>query len=208
MVDIFAEIADERRQLARQLAGLSAEQQQTPSLCAAWNVHEVVAHLVMPMEVPIYRFAFAMLASKGNFDQANQKLAQKLARRRFADLLETLNAKADHRFTPPGEGPLAPLTDIVVHGLDVRWPLHLPCETPSHRLQAVLDFLVTAPKSFVPAGLPDGLSFQATDLAWCHGEGAQVSGSAAAIALTLTGRPAGLEHLEGAGVAQLRAALG
>jgi Mycothiol maleylpyruvate isomerase N-terminal domain len=50
-VDAFAEIADERRGLAALLSELTGEQQATQSLCRGWSVHDVAAHLVVPLEV-------------------------------------------------------------------------------------------------------------------------------------------------------------
>src|SRR5581483_9991880 len=49
-MDVFEEIADERRTVADMAAGLSPEQLATPSLCTQWTVREVVAHLLMPLE--------------------------------------------------------------------------------------------------------------------------------------------------------------
>ena len=67
-MDTFAEIADERRELADLVSGLTPEQLATQSLCGEWTVHEVVGHLVVPLEVGIPGFLLAMLASRGSFD--------------------------------------------------------------------------------------------------------------------------------------------
>ena len=152
-MDTFAEIADERRGLADLLSGLTAEQQATQSLCSEWSVHDVVAHLVVPLEVGIPRFALAMLVSRGNFDRANVRLTRERARRPFGELLEVLRSKADTKFTPPGAGPEAPLTDVLVHGLDIRWPLGLPRVIPEQRLRTSLGYVTDpASRSVVPKG--------------------------------------------------------
>ncbi len=52
-MDTFEEIADERRALADLLAGLTAEQRSVQSLCSEWSVLEVIAHLVVPLQVSI-----------------------------------------------------------------------------------------------------------------------------------------------------------
>ncbi|SOD98857.1 maleylpyruvate isomerase family mycothiol-dependent enzyme [Blastococcus haudaquaticus] len=207
-MDTYAEIADERRSLADALSGLTGEQQATRSLCSAWSVHDVVAHLVVPLEVGMPRFAVAMLVCRGNFDRANVRLAREQARRPFGDLLEVLRRKADSRFTPPGSGPEAPLTDLLVHGLDIRWPLGLPREIPEQRLQASLAYLTAAPVGgVVPKGALDGLRLAATDIGWAHGSGPTVSGTAEALLLAITGRTAALDHLSGDGVPTLRGRL-
>jgi uncharacterized protein (TIGR03083 family) len=46
MSDIWPVVHAERRALAADLADLSPEQWQTPSLCAGWSVHDVLAHMV------------------------------------------------------------------------------------------------------------------------------------------------------------------
>jgi TfoX/Sxy family transcriptional regulator of competence genes len=62
----------------------------------------------------------AILASGGSFDRANVRLACRQAQRPFGEMIDILRRKADKRFTPPGSGPEAPLTDLLVHGLDIR----------------------------------------------------------------------------------------
>lgn len=203
-MDTFAAIADERRQLAVQLAGLSPEQQSMQSLCEAWTVHDVLAHLTMPLEVSLPRFALSIVLAGGSFDRANQRLTRRQAARPYADIINLLHRKADTRFTPPGEGPEAPLTDVLVHGLDVRWPLGLHVDLREDRARTALDALMKAPSGVVPKGALKGLRFEADDLSWHHGTGAEVHGSAAALLLSLTGRAAGLGSLSGEGVGLLR----
>ncbi|WP_104523660.1 maleylpyruvate isomerase family mycothiol-dependent enzyme [Blastococcus atacamensis] len=207
-MDAFAEIAEERRCLADLLSGLTEEQRATPSLCSAWTVHDVLAHLVVPLEVGLARFAVAMLICRGNFDRANVRLTRQQARRPYGELVEVLRRKADSRFTPPGAGPEAPLTDLLVHGLDIRRPLGLPREIPEARLRTSLTFLTSAgARSFVADGTLDGLRFVAEDLDWAHGSGPTVSGRADAVLLGITGRTAALDSLSGDGVPTLRSRL-
>jgi uncharacterized protein (TIGR03083 family) len=207
-VDTFAEIADERRGLADLLSGLTDEQQATQSLCSEWSVRDVVGHLVVPLEVGTPRFLLAMLACRGNFDRANVRLAREQARRPFGELVEVLRQKADSRFTPPRMGPEEPLSDLLVHGLDIRWPLGLPRDTPEERLQTTLTFLVAVPGGgLVPKGALDGLRFEADDIDWAHGSGPTVRGNADALLLAIAGRTAALDHLSGDGVPTLRGRL-
>ncbi len=204
-VDTFAEIADERRGLADLLAGLTAEQRAAQSLCGDWSVQEVVGHLVVPLQVSMPRFVLAMLASRGSFDRANTRLARQQAQRPYEELIETLRRRADSRFTPPGAGPEAPLTDLLVHGLDICWPLGLTHPVPADRRRTSLTFLTTSSaKALVAPGLVDGLRLEAEDIDWSHGTGPTVSGAAEALLLATTGRIVALDHLRGDGVATLR----
>jgi uncharacterized protein (TIGR03083 family) len=205
-VDTFALIADERLQLADLLSGLTREQQATQSLCDAWTVHDVAAHLAMPLTVSMPRFALAMLACRGNFDRANDRLTREQARRPLREITGLLRQKASSSFTPPGAGPEAPLTDLLIHGADIRWPLGLKRDIPEERLQAALTFLTDrSARGVVAKGVLDGLRFEADDLAWAHGNGPVVRGAAEALMLAVSGRGAALARLSGDGLATLRA---
>ncbi|MDT0276480.1 maleylpyruvate isomerase family mycothiol-dependent enzyme [Blastococcus goldschmidtiae] len=207
-MDTFAEIADERRRLAELVPGLTEQQLATQSLCSEWTVRDVVAHLVVPLEVGIPRFALAMLRARGSFDRANVRLARAQARRPIGELTEVLRRKADSQFTPPGAGPEAPLTDLLVHDLDIRWPLGLRCDVPPARLRTALTFAASSPVGGkVSARTLSGLRFHADDLGWAHGGGPAVCGPAEALLLGITGRTAALDHLEGDGVPTLRSRL-
>ncbi len=207
-MDTFAQIADERRRLADLLSGLTGEQRATPSLCAQWTVHDVAAHLIVPLEVSTPRFVLTMLACRGDFDRANVRLTGRQARRPIGEIVDILRRKAGTRFTPPGAGPEAPLTDVLVHGLDIRWPLGLTRDVPVQRLQTSLSFLTSrAARGLVPRGALDGVRVEADDIDWAHGTGATVRGGAEALLLALTGRTTALGHLSGDGLATLQARL-
>ncbi|MFC3688727.1 maleylpyruvate isomerase family mycothiol-dependent enzyme [Aquipuribacter hungaricus] len=207
-MDTFAAIADERRAVADMLSGLTPEQQGTPSLCRGWSVHDVAAHLLMPLQVGMPMFLLTMLVCRGDFDRANDRLTRRQARRPFDEIVDMLRQRAGSRFTPPGSGPEAPLTDLLVHGLDVRWPLGLRCDLPEDRVLTSLAFLTSrSARGLVADGTLDGLRFEADDVDWTHGRGPTVSGPAEALLLALTGRGAALGALAGEGVPVLRARL-
>src|SRR3712207_6736008 len=103
-----------------------------------------------------------MLVCRGDFDRANVRLTREQARRPVGGLTEVLRRKAGSRFTPPGAGPEAPLTDLLVHGLDIRWPLGLHRDVPAERLQKSLTYLTAAPAGGVVArGTLGGLRWEA-----------------------------------------------
>ena len=183
---IFAETSDERRSLARTFDTLTPEQWDTPSLCDAWTVRDVAAHLVVPLIVPLWQFGLAMVRTRGNFDRANQMMTQRMKRKHGDELPALLTAHADKKFTPPGHGPLG-----IEH------------HVPEHRMVTMLDFLV--PESgAAPFKGPDlRLQWRATDLDWSRGEGPVVEGSAGTLALVLTGRSSALADITGPGAAQL-----
>ena len=204
-VDTFEEIADERRGLADLLSGLTVEQRVAQSLCSQWTVRDVAGHLIVPLQVSLPKFMLAMLSSRGSFDRANDRLARRQAKRPFVEIVEILRRRADTRFTPPGAGPEVPLTDVLVHGLDIRWPLGLTYRIPQKRLQKALTFLTSASaRGLVAKNSLNGLRIEATDAGWAHGSGPTVLGGAETLLLALTGRASALRHLHGDGAPILR----
>ncbi|MEL4356821.1 MULTISPECIES: maleylpyruvate isomerase family mycothiol-dependent enzyme [unclassified Luteococcus] len=162
-MDLFSAIASERRSLADLLEPLTPDQQQAQSLCSEWTVKQVAAHLVMPMEVGMFGFMTAMLRHRGNFDAANDALAKKQAQRPFPEIVQILRDKADHRFTPPGQGPEAPLTDVIVHGLDITTPLGLSHPIPDEHLVVTWDYLAEpSPKARAASRQLDGCVWRPT----------------------------------------------
>lgn len=138
-------------------------------------MHDVAAHLIVSLEVGIPKFMLSMLVCRGSFDRANIRLTRQLARRPIEEIIEVLRQKAETRFTPPGAGPEAPLTDLLVHGLDIRWPLRLTRDVPRERLQKSLTFVSCTPaRGIVAKGALNGLRFEANDIDWAHGSGPTV----------------------------------
>jgi uncharacterized protein (TIGR03083 family) len=209
MDDVFALAANERLALADDLDGLTDEQWGQASLCEGWRVRDVVAHLVWPTETPMLKIMVKMAAKGFNFD----KLADAAARaddRTPKELVAVLRENADSRFKPPGMGPEAPLSDVIVHGYDVRRPLGITYSVAEAPARVALDFLASKKAQssmFHKKGLADGLRFEATDVGWSHGEGASVTGSAEDVMLALGARRVALAGLSGDGADTLRSRL-
>jgi uncharacterized protein (TIGR03083 family) len=202
----FDLIAAERRRTADFLDTLDEGQGATPSLCSRWTVREVAAHLVMPFRVSMPQLLLRMVRYGGNFDRLSEDFARRAGQEPLAALAAELRANAGHRFSPPTLGPEAPLTDVVVHTLDMRVPLGAGTgDIAPEALDTILTFLMTpkATRGFLPKGRTAGLSFRSTDTSWSGGDGAEVRGPAASLALALTGRQDGLDGLEGEGVPEL-----
>jgi uncharacterized protein (TIGR03083 family) len=201
-------IASEIVGLADQLEGLSPEQWATQSLCSEWTVRDVVAHLVGPRKMSMPRLvlpvAAAFVKARGNVDRANVALTAKEAKRPTAELVVDLRRNAGRHFKPPGFGSEAPLTDVLIHGQDIRIPLGLATDGPIDSWRVALEVGVTSRARRVFGLWPlDGLRFAATDLDWTYGNGDQVSGPAIALALALGGRDARVGDLAGPGVPRL-----
>jgi uncharacterized protein (TIGR03083 family) len=205
---IFAMIAQERRDLADLLDGLSGTQWEKPSLCEGWRVREVVAHLDTPFSLPMWRFGLRLIARRGNFDRVMDEQARAEGRPN-AELVEVLRANAETRFLPPGPKPHARmLADVVVHGQDIARPLGMDRGVAAAHAEVVLTLLVNRTMQRYYGGvITDGLSLLSSD-GWRWGEGAEVTGTSAALITTLAHRRAAIEELRGEGVPLLRERLG
>ena len=200
-VNIFPLIAGERRRLADALELLTPEAWDSPSLCAGWTVHMVAAHLNSPWEASIPSILIEVIRARslaGGFDRLARKIAVALPP---AACVAGLREHADSRFTPPGFGPEAPLTDVIVHGADMLTPFGPSVEIDPVALVTSLDFLTRArSKGFVAKGRIDDLVFEASDLDFRGGPGPLVvRGPALALCGGLCGRRSFLGQLSGEG---------
>jgi uncharacterized protein (TIGR03083 family) len=119
-MDLWAELADERRLVAAELDDAPEPVWGRPTTCGGWTVHELTAHLTVSVTFRWPELLTAMLRARGNADRAIADMTERRATQPPSELLRTLRERADVHFAPPGLGPIAPLTDIVVHGIELR----------------------------------------------------------------------------------------
>jgi len=204
-MDLWPITIGARRSLLSTFEDLAEDQWKVPSLCEGWTVREVLAHLVLATRPPALRYIAAIGRARGSFEKANQALAMTGASRPVLEVLSDYRSVVEHRFSPPGWPQAAPLSDILLHSLDVRIPLGLETERPAQHYALVMELLFSrAGRSFARPGRP-AIHWTATDQDWSHGEGQTVRGNIADLALTAAGRDARLDGLEGEGVPLLRA---
>lgn len=205
--DTLALIAAERRTLADLVDTLDESQLRTQSLCSAWTAHDIAAHVLMPLVTPVRRVLVTLAASGFDFSKANVKLTARVAGKPAAEIAQGLRDRAESRFHPPGMGLEAPLTDLLIHGQDLRRPLGIGYTPPANAVRAALDFLTTAKaeRAFRAKGILDGVSYEATDLSFAFGSGPVVRGRGIDLLLVMSGREGALDHVEGDGVDVLRA---
>ncbi|MFC3965712.1 maleylpyruvate isomerase family mycothiol-dependent enzyme [Nocardia jiangsuensis] len=200
---LWAMIHAERRALADDLAELSAAQWAARSLCSAWTVEEVVAHLTAAASTGPVRWIRSMAGAR--FDPAvhNARLiaghrgtgpAATLAR--FREVLDSTTAASGH--TP------AWLGEIVVHAQDIRQPLGLPTRPGLEACTEVARFFASRNFAVNSKDAVAGLRLEATDGPFTAGAGAQVTGPTLALVMAMAGRTAYYTELAGPGVAELR----
>ena len=95
------------------------------------------------------------------------------------------------------------LEDIVIHQMDIRRPLEQQRCIPKARIIAVAGDLWTN-RFFPGPQLFQGIRATAIDADWSAGDGLEVTGPIEALVLTLAGRFAALDQLQGDGMPTLR----
>src|SRR4029077_20807083 len=126
-------------------------------LCAGWDVKTVAAHLVSVFADNFWTFQLAALRH-GGLNRAIDQLARRRARTQAAEIAQTLRQRADHRLNPPVTGPLSGLTDVLVHGGDIRIPLSIDFRPDDEQVEWALEFLTgPRPFGFVPRGRLSGI---------------------------------------------------
>lgn len=190
---------------------LSADDWSKASLCERWSNHEVLAHIVVGLRVPLRSVVGATVRHRGSFDAANAEMAALLAQTRAPhELLDDFERLSR---APRGTGRYFPaplfLGDHVTHELDIVLALGLTPNIAADALVAVLNTQVAVPNPFVPAFRNSRrLRLRATDVPWRHGEhGPIVEGGAAELVSVLGSRPKALPRLHGDGVAVLESRL-
>ncbi|MCA1655686.1 MAG: maleylpyruvate isomerase family mycothiol-dependent enzyme [Pseudonocardiaceae bacterium] len=193
MTDIRQAIARQRGELATVLSGLSAARWDAPSLCAGWQVREVVAHIVMPFRYSVPRFVLELAKARGNFNRMADRCARRDAERLSTDeLVATLRGNVNHPWKPPGGGLAGALSHDVIHGLDITVALGVDRHVPPEWLRIILGSLTAKNVRFFGVDL-DGVALRADDLDWSYGSGVPLFGTAEDLLLVLCGRklPAG-----------------
>jgi uncharacterized protein (TIGR03083 family) len=201
---IFDAVADQRRQIADLLDDLSDDQLATPSLCAGWDVKTVAAHVLSTVAdgLPIF---LRLAVRRRSLDRAIDELARQRARASAPEIAAELRHYACCPVDPPLFGPLDPLADVLVHLGDITIPLGLTYQPNPRLVTLALDFLSGRwPFGFVQFGLLRGISLYARDIDVRWGIGNEVSGRAAELMMTVTGRTACIDSLDGPGLALLR----
>ena len=200
-MDVLPAIADERRRVADLVESLTDEQLNVPSLCGDWTVKQVAGHLLAAVAAPPTSLPALILRSGFNIHKANARLAVLTADRPAGEIAAGLRANAENPFKPPLVGYPGQLTDLQVHGQDMRRPLGLPHGLRLDRLRISLDFLTGGRAiGFAPRRRLAGLHFEATDLDWARGSGPALRGPAEALLMAMTGRVMALGELDGPGV--------
>jgi len=129
----------ERAALAADLAGLTAEQWATPSLCTGLTVREVLAHLTAGASLNPVRWLAGVIRCRFDFDkQVAMRLAEQLGATP-ADTIDRFRSVLTST-TKPLVPTLAMLGETIVHAQDIRLPLGIRHDYPIGTLTRLAEY--------------------------------------------------------------------
>jgi uncharacterized protein (TIGR03083 family) len=206
-MSVMAQARAEREDLLELVAELTAEQWRTPSLCAGWTVHDVVAHVMSYDELGPRELATRFARGRFLVDRTNAVGLGEYAQRSPAELVELLRAHLTPSGLTAGMGGAIALTDGLIHQQDIRRPLGRPRTIPADRLVPAFRTALFGPVLRGVLRVRD-VRLVATDIDWTFGRGPEVHGTAEALLMAVAGRKAVADELSGPGADRLTRRLG
>ena len=192
----------ERAALIADLENVSDAGWATPSLCAGWNVREVLAHMTDVAKLTPARFVGKFAASGFRFKAMNEVGMEAELGSTPAETLAGFRAQLDRTTYPPGGVDML-VGDMIIHSQDIRRPLGIAHTFQPEALTLMANSVIRNNLVLGGKRRATGLKLTATDQDWTAGTGPEVKGPLASIIIVLTGRRAGLPDLSGDGVAVL-----
>jgi uncharacterized protein (TIGR03083 family) len=206
-VDVQRLAREERADFAAFLSTLTPQQWQAPTLCTAWRVKHVVAHVISYDGLGTR--GLLALAAQGRFrlSRINAAALARYDTRSPEQLLALLTDHPQPRGVPAALGGRVGLVETLIHHQDIRRALARPRPIPAERLLPALRIALIAPDI---GGLwrIRGMRLVATDLGFSAGVGPEVRGAAEALLMAIAGRRDAVGELCGPGQRKLAGRIG
>jgi uncharacterized protein (TIGR03083 family) len=174
------------------LSTLSTEHWETPSMCGGWRVRDVAGHLVWRLGSSNRELVSSVAGAfrSGHFVNPNRaidSLSRAAAEAEPAELIGRIREIATAKACGSGRHGIAELSEAVVHGYDLAYPLGLTLPVAATASGAVaLRRSLTAPTGI--KAVLRGRTLVATDAGWRLGHGPKLEGTAEGLVLFLFGR--------------------
>jgi uncharacterized protein (TIGR03083 family) len=189
---------DERVDLLQYLQTLTPQEWGAASLCDAWTVKDVVAHVIS--YEGLNALGLMKRFAKGFVLRANEAGVKEFASLSPEELMEFLRSHLDPQGLTAGFGGMIALVDGTIHHQDIRRALGHQRIVPINRLERILPLVPGNPRLGAGRRIR-GLKLQASDVAWQHGDGPSVTGPGEALLMAMAGRRDAIGDLSGPGVA-------
>ena len=192
---IWRHIDTQRSALADILETLPEEAWRTPSLCAAWTVRDVAAHLTFSHAG--LRELLGTAVRSGFRYNATVRDAALRSPLSHEQIIEKLRGFIGSRQTVPFVSEQEPLLDILTHTQDICLPLHIDHPMPTDAAVVALERVIWWSRRFPLGPRLRDVHLVATDVAWEWGSGRRVEGPIPWLLLAAGGRASAHEHLSG-----------
>ena len=195
---------ERNRELIRQL---DDDQWNVPSLCTGWRVAEVFAHGITGYSIPLIQAVWLIARARGNVGRVSNQVAVDYANTHtreeaVADFVRVTSVKPPKGFVKTVRT-VERYPDHLIHEFDVRIPLGIERDVSREQMIPALDAARQVGGFAGYKGRIKGLTLIATDVDYSTGEGPEVRGPALSLLLAASGRPIGLDRLQGDGLATL-----
>ena len=202
--DHWAAVTAVRLQIADLLDTLSAEELEAQSLCREWRVRDVAGHVALVPTITTWQLLSVAPGAGFNMHRMNTLLARRAGSAPTDSIVTKLRQHAADQTTARVLNVADSLFDVLVHSQDIARPLDRTLAVPADYTRAGLERVWTMGWPFNAKKKLSGLRLTATDTDWAVGDGAEITGSAMALLLLLTGRTAtATTELHGPGVLRL-----
>lgn len=192
---IWRHIDTERAALADILEGLPDDAWRVPSLCDAWTVRDVAAHLCFAQARLRDILGPAIRAGlRYNAIIRNTAVDSPLT---HEEIVATLRGFLGSRSTAVGVTEREALIDTLVHTQDICVPLGIDHPVPTDAAVVALERVIWWSKRFPMGPRLRGFHLVATDVDWEWGSGRRVEGPVQWLLLAASGRAVAHEHLTG-----------
>lgn len=192
---IWRHVDTERAALADILEALPEDAWRTPSLCDAWTVRDVAAHLSFSHAGVRELLGTAVRAGfRYNAAVRDAALRSPLD---HEQLVDTLRGFVGSRRTVPGVSEREPLLDILVHTQDICVPLDIDHPMPADAAVVALERVIWWSRRFPLGPRLRDVRLVATDESWEWGAGRRIEGPVRWLLLAVSGRAAAHQHLSG-----------
>jgi uncharacterized protein (TIGR03083 family) len=187
-----------RRSLAADLSTLGQDEWHRSTLCPGWDVEHVVAHLTAAATTGRWRWIRSVVSAGFRPAVHNERRLREHLGATPAETLARFEAVIDATTAPTGDT-AAYLGEVLVHGQDIRYPLGIGTEPDVEALTAVAGFYARRNFTVASRSVSAGVRMLATDGPFAAGAGPEVAGPTLALVMTMAGRRAYLDQIEGPG---------
>lgn len=192
---IWRHIDTQRTALADILETLPENAWQTPSLCTAWTVRDVAAHLTFSHASLRELLGLAVRSGfRYNTTVRDAALRSPLSHEQIIDRLRSFIGS---RQTVPFVSEREPLLDILIHTQDICLPLDIDRPMPTDAAVVALERVIWWSRRLPLGPRLRDIRLVATDVAWEWGSGRRVEGPIQWLLLAAGGRVVAHEHLTG-----------